>query len=1313
METPPPDTAPPPPAAPPRRRRRPRLIHVSLGTAVLAVLAFAGGVAFLLSEAGLPFVIARIIEQSGGRLSVEGPSGALASTMRFRSLEWNGPEATITANDVVVEWSPLALFSNQLAIRGLGASRLSIAIKPSTGATSPPASLVPPIGVEIAHAAIATLDWQAGPRRGRITGLEFGYKAGADVHRVDGLRLVSEFGALEGDATLGASAPFPLAGTIAIVGDGPLTGAKLDTTLAGTLAAIALDAKGTLRGATLAAQVGLTPFATTAFDQATVALRDVDLTTYLDTLPVTRLTLDLVVQPASSGFDGRFRAANERPGPLDERRLPFTVLAGRFAYAADKLMLTELAGDVDGGGKATGEGTIDLSSRDAGSRWRLAVRDLDLSRLSRQLAATRLSGTLAADVDGTRQTLSGDLSQKSMALAFAATYAERRLDVARVRVEANGGIATGSGRIALDAPRAFNVALDAKRFDPSRFGAWPSGSLSGTVKASGVLLPEWKTTAAVTLEAGSQLDGVAVAGTFNGTATRTTLADATIDVAAGTARLKASGNAGAPNDRLQYTLTVPQLAALGPWVASRLPHPSTGAIRSSGTLRVEPGGVGGEIELHADNLAIGSAFAAATLAVHATIAPGGAANAAVPVDARALSLTASATKLRVRDLPADKASAAISGTLAHHTAQFAASGAGADASAAVDGGFAAGADIRTPSTLHWGGRIVSLANRGDVPFALVAPATVELAANRVRIVNAQIAAADGHATVGEFLYDDGRVTTQGAFDGVPATSIARLAGRPLPLVSTLTLSGNWAMAATPRLAGTFAIRRESGDIFGVQAGGTTSSSLAFGIETLTLSGKLADDALDAELTFRSARVGQAQGTLSLGALAGASAGHIARTAPLVFKLDAELQSLTPLQPWLGTTAVVNGAVRIALAGRGTLDAPILSGTIAGDGLRIDAPPYGIALRDGRVRAHLADGGIDIDEISIAGGEGRFTASGAIASRRNSANEPSTRIAWHAENFRATNRPDLRLVVDGTGTLAIVQKHLDLQGSVTVVDGHIEWERTPPGQLGPDVVVAGRPRPVERGDSIGDLPLTLGVDVDLGSNLSFVGGGLETALTGRVRVTTGTDGKLFGRGAIVASNGTYFAFGQKLVIERGRLIFDGSLDNPALDVVALRKNLAVEAGVELSGTAKVPRVRVTSVPPVPENEALAWLITGEGPSGSRNDYAALSAASAALLSNGGKPLTQQIAQSVGLDDITLRSGGAGGAGGTSSGPAGTTGQVIVFGKRITDRLMLGYEQGLSIATNALRIEYALSNTLTLRAEAGTVSGVGLVYRRSFD
>ena len=140
---------------------------------------------------------------------------------------------------------------------------------------------------------------------------------------------------------------------------------------------------------------------------------------------------------------------------------------------------------------------------------------------------------------------------------------------------------------------------------------------------------------------------------------------------------------------------------------------------------------------------------------------------------------------------------------------------------------------------------------------------------------------------------------------------------------------------------------------------------------------------------------------------------------------------------------------------------------------------------------------------------------------------------------------------------------------------------------------------------------------------------------------------------------------------------------------------------------MPRVRLVSNPPVPDGEKLSWLVTGQGlDRASRADLAALGAASASLLGAGQRPLSTTIANSIGLDDISLRSA-------TTAATSGTSSQVVAFGKRISDRLTLVYEQGLTVATNALRIEYTLSRTLTLRAEAGVVSSVGLYFRRTYD
>src|SRR5262249_10350099 len=161
-------------------------------------------------------------------------------------------------------------------------------------------------------------------------------------------------------------------------------------------------------------------------------------------------------------------------------------------------------------------------ARDAPSRWRLDVHDLDLARLHPTLIRTRLAGSLRADIDGTRQTIEGDVAQASLAVAFAASYADRRLDVTRFRARASGGKLSGTGRVTLDAPRPFEVALDAQHFDPARFTSLRAGVLDGTIKASGTLEPEWRVKADVAIAKGSRYAGVAVSGSVQGLFTRHT-----------------------------------------------------------------------------------------------------------------------------------------------------------------------------------------------------------------------------------------------------------------------------------------------------------------------------------------------------------------------------------------------------------------------------------------------------------------------------------------------------------------------------------------------------------------------------------------------------------------------------------------------------------------------------------------------------------------------------------------------------------------------------------------------------------------------
>jgi autotransporter translocation and assembly factor TamB len=90
-------------------------------------------------------------------------------------------------------------------------------------------------------------------------------------------------------------------------------------------------------------------------------------------------------------------------------------------------------------------------------------------------------------------------------------------------------------------------------------------------------------------------------------------------------------------------------------------------------------------------------------------------------------------------------------------------------------------------------------------------------------------------------------------------------------------------------------------------------------------------------------------------------------APLRVALNADLATLRVLQPWLGTTAVIDGRAHAELVARGTLARAPWSGTVRAEAVRIQAPQYGVLFTEGRVNARLAEGTIELDELELVGG----------------------------------------------------------------------------------------------------------------------------------------------------------------------------------------------------------------------------------------------------------------------------------------------------------------------------------------------------------
>jgi translocation and assembly module TamB len=367
----------------------------------------------------------------------------------------------------------------------------------------------------------------------------------------------------------------------------------------------------------------------------------------------------------------------------------------------------------------------------------------------------------------------------------------------------------------------------------------------------------------------------------------------------------------------------------------------------------------------------------------------------------------------------------------------------------------------------------------------------------------------------------------------------------------------------------------------------------------------------------------------------------------------------------------------------------------------------VFLRDGALRAEFVGNRIELRALSVRGGDGRFDAKGTLTlgGLKPGDARPAFSLDWSADKLAVAQRPDLLLVATGSGNLAGNEERIALRGEARVDRGRVELRDEAAPALGSDVVVKGQktraalPEPV--------LRPAVDFGVDLGRDFHVKGRGLDARVEGRLRLVSPGNAPLRAEGEIrVAHGGTYDAFGRKLDIDPGKLYFAGPLDNPGLDIRAMRKNQQVEAGVEVTGTARDPRVRLVSDPEVSDVEKLAWLTLGRPiEAGNQSDAQTLQRYAAVLATAVGTGSFQsRVAQRVGLDEVTL----------TPSMEAEAPGGVLTLGKRLSDRIYVMFEQNLSAAESVFKLNYQLSRRWSVRTESGTqTDAVDLFYTWSFD
>ncbi len=378
----------------------------------------------------------------------------------------------------------------------------------------------------------------------------------------------------------------------------------------------------------------------------------------------------------------------------------------------------------------------------------------------------------------------------------------------------------------------------------------------------------------------------------------------------------------------------------------------------------------------------------------------------------------------------------------------------------------------------------------------------------------------------------------------------------------------------------------------------------------------------------------------------------------------------------------------------------------------------VELRDGLVAApqsasRVEDLGLwvafDGDEAEIGGGfrvgEGQAQVVGDAAWN---GDDWSLDVGVDGDELWADVPPFAELAVSPRLTLAVRPGQVRVGGGVDVPRGAIAIRELPERAVGHsrDVVVIRRDEEaMPLADTVPEgWQVEADVELALGDAVTLSAFGVRGRLGGALRVLQQPDGSTEAYGELRIEDGEYRAYGQRLAIRRGLVLFAGPLDRPQLDIEAVRRieRDRVTAGIRVGGFADEPQVTLFSEPAMSQENALSYLVRGRpmGAEGPGTDEM-LASAALALGLYGGAGVITSAAEQVGIRDFEIDTAGE-----------GEDAQVVLSGY-ISPRLYVAYGVAVFSPVNTVTLRYYLTWQLYLEAVSGEDSALDLMYRFEID
>ncbi|MDE1005055.1 MAG: translocation/assembly module TamB domain-containing protein [Paraburkholderia fungorum] len=935
----------------------------------------------------------------------------------------------------------------------------------------------------------------------------------------------------------------------------------------------------------------------------------------------------------------------------------------------------------------SGKGRIDLSGalkHDANSTYNLKAQltDFDPLTLTSQMPSrTPVTGPASAAANAkTKVPAQGVAQAGSTAGAKSAAPADKA--AAAVKNTAKAAVRTEMMQRSKASPPPGRAAPPARKIE---------ARVNGTLTAAGVLGPVFSTKAEFKLGP-SVYDGLPLTGggVVQLAGSRILPSRANLSVAGNQVDLQ--GSFGASGDRLRFRIDAPELERLGFGLA--------GLIAADGDVTGSFAHPNVVLNYKADSVVF-SSNRIGHAEGHAELRDG--ANGALVFTTDARNLSAGGVDLTTL-------TARLSGTRANHTLEAAATGKLQDRP--LDLTLAANGKLtEARDGTRWDGTVTRLQNRGTPALNLESPLAVSAGPSRLTLGATRLTVEGAVLSLKSFAFDHGKIQSTGSLTDI---SLARLqdlrreiTGAPPAVKTDLVFDGDWDFALGSTASGHIQLKRRGGDVTVEIGRGLASLGITDMVARAEFSG---GNRLNATVHAQASRIGVIDADAHTTLVMRDGFLSVNEEGALTGNVNANVPSLKTTGGLFGPSYLLDGHLALKLALGGTVAKPNLTGSLLGDGLSATMVDQGVQLKDGVVRIALSQNLVDFQQVEFHGASGTLRATGRV---RLDGAEPDLSASIVADKLELFAAPDRNLSLSGSASVANAgaQGGMAINGKFVVDHALFDMPEQSAPKLGDDVVivrpdgtVAGeKPPPVEGTNKpIGPFAPRANIDISLGNSFRFRGMGADLGLTGTITAMSAPNLPLRAVGNVRVTQGsTYTAFGRKLNIENGFFTFNGPVANPGINILAMRRNQQIEAGVQVTGTVQFPVAKLVSEPTVPDNEKLSWLLFGHGTDQGNNlgQQSTMTTALALLGSASGK----RIAQTFGLDEFSIGRSEVG----------LTDPQVVMVSKAINEWLVVGYEQGLQSASNAIKATVNLTRYWSVAAYGGTFDGVELLYTRRFD